>query len=176
MPPSTPTPQPESGEYTEFSDSEEYGTLLLAFGFDTAEDQRGSWKPIKPDYIVEGRNYPLYSDDRYESYTDVRSGGYTAKVIHDHVAVLTSGRAGNVPFLQRSPNYPTDSSKSDWSKKGTYTITFAFKGESAYINLVCTGNTKNIASPIVMGDPETWKTVSASFTVDGKDIQSLYAE
>ncbi len=165
--------EPKKEKLTEFSDSEEYGTLLLGFGFDAYADRSGTWEPIKADYTTDSMKYPLYSDAKYENNTDLRSGGYTRKAIVDHAAVLESGSSSAVPFVQLSPNKPEDPNASDWGKKGTYTVVFDFKGESAYVELVCAGTQTNVLSPVVMGQTDAWKTVAASFTVDGKAIQHI---
>jgi len=117
--------------------------------------------------------YPLYSDDRYENYTILRSNSYNSKGIADNAIYLESSNASLVPSVMLSPDFPSDSTKSDWSKKGIYTIQFDFKGESAYAYMKTDGIKELVESAVIMGDVNEWKTITAEFEVDGTNVNYI---
>jgi len=158
---------------TKWEDSEEYGKLLIGLGFDKYGDVSGKFPTIKPDYMTSDMEYPLYSDDRYENYTILRSNSYNSKGIADNAIYLESSNASLVPSVMLSPDFPSDSTKSDWSKKGIYTIQFDFKGESAYAYMKTDGIKELVESAVIMGDVNEWKTITAEFEVDGTNVNYI---
>lgn len=162
----------EPEKKTVFGDSEEYGRLILAYGFDEYGDVKGTLPPLFPDYQADEERYPLYGDERFDNFTTLRTNNYSARRIEDHAVVLESVIIASVPSLLISPNHPSEPTRSDWSKQGVYTLLFDFKGDSACVQFRYGEDGAKNSLPVI-GSPDEWKTVIASITVDGSDAPYL---